>query len=209
MSLIPWTNTNSCDSAIAAPIMAHSQHGWPEAPVHWQCALAAEMFAGRAMEHAPARAKIPARGGSKGIPRKDLQWIGGKPLVAHTIHEALNARRVYGVVVSTDDPEIADVCEQHGAQVVHRPAQLSGGSASSESALLHALETLHMQERYQPDLLVFLQCTSSLLLTALRTSATRNPWGWHPQIGGPQGLEVTIPSMSLADTKYTGKPGEN
>ncbi|MBA7709847.1 hypothetical protein ES703_118773 [subsurface metagenome] len=68
------------------------------------------------------------------------------------------------VVVSTDDPEIAAVSAQYGAEVVWRPAEISGDTASSESALLHALEHLERTERYKPDLVVFLQCTSPLTL---------------------------------------------
>lgn len=105
---------------------------------------------------------IPARGGSKGIPRKNLQPLAGKPLIAHTIEQALQARTVTRVVVSTDDQEIAAVAEQYGAEVVWRPAELSGDTASSESALLHVLDNLKQREGYEPDLVVFLQCTSPL-----------------------------------------------
>ena len=108
-------------------------------------------------------ALIPARGGSKGIPRKNLQPIGGIPLVARAILTAKAASRVDRVLVSTDDPEIASVARSYGAEVVMRPADLSGDTASSESALLHALDQLE-REGDLPDLLVFLQCTSPLLL---------------------------------------------
>ncbi len=105
---------------------------------------------------------IPARGGSKGIPRKNIQTLAGKPLLAYTIEAALEASTVDRVVVSTDDPEIADVVERYGAEVVWRPAEISGDTASSESALLHTLEYLQETEGYAPDVLVFLQCTSPL-----------------------------------------------
>jgi N-acylneuraminate cytidylyltransferase len=107
---------------------------------------------------------IPARGGSKGIPRKNVRLLAGKPLVAHTIDHARQAQHVNRVVVSTDDPEIAAIAQQYGAEVVWRPAEISGDTASSESALLHALEHLRSTEGYEPDLLVFLQCTSPLTL---------------------------------------------
>jgi len=107
---------------------------------------------------------IPARGGSKGIPRKNLQLLAGKPLIAHSIEPAQQAQSVNRVVVSTDDPEIAAVSKQYGAEVIQRPAEISGDAASSESALLHALEYLQRTEEYEPDLLVFLQCTSPLTL---------------------------------------------
>lgn len=105
---------------------------------------------------------IPARGGSKGIPRKNVQPLCGKPLIAWTIEAATVAARVDRVVVSTDDAEIAAVSERFGAQVVRRPVEISGGTASSESALLDVLEQLKKAEGYQPDLVVFLQCTSPL-----------------------------------------------
>jgi N-acylneuraminate cytidylyltransferase len=103
---------------------------------------------------------IPARGGSKGVPRKNIRLLAGKPLIAHTIEQALSARTVGRTVVSTDDPEIAEVAENYGAETVRRPAELASDSASSESALMHCLESLHRQEGYEPDLVVFLQCTS-------------------------------------------------
>ena len=107
---------------------------------------------------------IPARGGSKGIRRKNVRLLAGKPLIAHTIEHARQASSISRVVVSTDDSEIAAVSEQYGAQVVWRPAEISGDTASSESALLHALEYLQEAEGYEPDIVVFLQCTSPLTL---------------------------------------------
>lgn len=105
---------------------------------------------------------IPARGGSKGIPRKNVLPVAGKPLLAWTIEAALAARYVDRVVVSTDDPEIAAVARRYGAEVVDRPAEISGDKASSEAALLHALDHLEAAEGYRPDRVVFLQCTSPL-----------------------------------------------
>ena len=107
---------------------------------------------------------IPARGGSKGIPRKNILPLNGKPLIAHNIEQARRSRLVNRVVVSTDDAEIGAVAQRYGAEVIWRPAEISGDSASSESALLHALEYLLQAEGHQPDLLVFLQCTSPLTL---------------------------------------------
>ena len=105
---------------------------------------------------------IPARGGSEGIPRKNVLPIAGKPLLAYVVGEALASRTVDRVLVSTDYPEIAAVARRFGAEVIDRPAEISGSRVSSESALLHALETLKEQENYEPDILVFLQCTSVL-----------------------------------------------
>jgi N-acylneuraminate cytidylyltransferase len=105
---------------------------------------------------------IPARGGSKGILRKNLRLLAGKPLIVHTIEQALAAESVTRVVVSTDDAEIAAVARAAGAEVVHRPIALSGDTASSESAVLHVLDHLEMAEDYRPNLVVFLQCTSPI-----------------------------------------------
>jgi N-acylneuraminate cytidylyltransferase len=111
-----------------------------------------------------AVAVIPARGGSKGILRKNVCLLAGKPLIAYTIESARLARSVSRVIVSTDDTEIAAVSEQYGAEVVWRPTELSGDDASSETALLHVLEHLQQTEEALPDLVVFLQCTSPLTL---------------------------------------------
>lgn len=107
-------------------------------------------------------ALIPARGGSKSLPRKNVLPLKGVPLIAHTICAARSASLVTRVVVSTDDAEIAAVARQFGADVVDRPAELATDDASSESALLHALEHLEVTEGYRPDILCFLQCTSPL-----------------------------------------------
>jgi CMP-N-acetylneuraminic acid synthetase len=105
---------------------------------------------------------IPARGGSKGIPRKNVVAVAGKPLIAWAIETAFETPDISRVVVSTDDQEIAEVALRYGADVVWRPAEISGDTSSSESALLHVLEHLCQNEGYRPDLLVFMQCTSPL-----------------------------------------------
>ena len=107
-------------------------------------------------------ALIPARGGSKSLPRKSVLPLGGIPLIAHTIRAAKGSSLVTRVVVSTEDAEIAAVARQFGADVVDRPLELASDEASSESALLHALEHLETSEGYRPDILCFLQCTSPL-----------------------------------------------
>jgi len=111
-----------------------------------------------------ALAIIPASGSSKGMPHKNLGLLAGKPLIAHTIERGRQTKSISRIVVSTDDPEIAAVSRQYGAEVVWRPAEISGGTATSESALLHALDYLQQTEGYKPALLVFLQCTSPLTL---------------------------------------------
>jgi N-acylneuraminate cytidylyltransferase len=103
---------------------------------------------------------IPARSGSKRVPRKNLLPVGGWPLVAHSIRHALAARRVTETVVSTDSAEIAALAAALGAQALNRPADISGDTASSESALLHVLDTRQAAGLPDPGLIVFLQCTS-------------------------------------------------
>lgn len=103
---------------------------------------------------------VPARGGSKGIPGKNLRPVGGIPLVARTVAAALDARRVDRVFVSTDDEQIAATARAAGAEVIERPAALAGDEASSESALVHALDTLVGQGVADPDIVVMMQCTS-------------------------------------------------
>lgn len=105
---------------------------------------------------------IPARGGSKGIPRKNVLPLAGKPLIVWTIEAAREARRVNRVVVSTDDDEIAEVAAAAGAETVRRPAELAGDRTPTEPVLIHVVETLRETESYQPDLLVLAQCTSPL-----------------------------------------------
>ncbi len=107
-------------------------------------------------------ALIPARGGSKGIPQKNLRRVGGIPLLAHTIAHARGTPEISRTIVSTDDAEIARVATEHGAEVVVRPAEISGDTASSEAALLHVLDHLKITEGYEPELVVFLQATSPL-----------------------------------------------
>ncbi len=83
--------------------------------------------------HAAALALIPARGGSKGVPGKNLQEVGGHPLVVRCIQAAQASHRVTRVVVSTDDDAIANVSRDAGADVVQRPEDHCRGQASSES----------------------------------------------------------------------------
>ncbi len=101
---------------------------------------------------------IPARGGSKGIPRKNIVELSGKPLVAHTIEYALKSRAIDEIFVSTDDMEIASISEEYGTQVIDRPSSISGDRATTESAIAHALESI----KENPDIVVLLQPTSPL-----------------------------------------------
>lgn len=106
---------------------------------------------------------IPARGGSKGVPGKNIRMLNGKPLIAHTLHHCKEAHSIRRICVSTDDQEIADIASRHGAEIFMRPAEISGDSASSELALLNVLEQIKKDEGLLPDITVFLQCTSPLI----------------------------------------------
>ena len=103
---------------------------------------------------------IPARGGSKRIKNKNLAVVGGRPLLAHSIIAAKQSKHVTRVIVSTEDEAIAKTAKEFGAEVITRPAQLASDDASSESALIDVLDQLEAAERYIPELVVFLQCTS-------------------------------------------------
>lgn len=105
-------------------------------------------------------AVIPARGGSKGIPSKNLVDFCGKPLVVWTIEQALAARRIDSVWVSSDDPEILDVSVRAGAKTIERPTGISGDTASSESCWLHAIDMIDAGGDGEVDVLVAPQCTS-------------------------------------------------
>ncbi|WP_240750550.1 acylneuraminate cytidylyltransferase [Microbacterium sp. K27] len=105
---------------------------------------------------------IPARGGSKQVPRKNLQRVGGVPLVERAVRAAAAAPGIDLVVVSTDDDEIAAVAMSAGARVVRRPAALSGDTATSESAILHALDDLEVNGA-AVGIVAFLQATSPFI----------------------------------------------
>ncbi|MEK6343568.1 MAG: acylneuraminate cytidylyltransferase family protein [Curtobacterium sp.] len=118
-------------------------------------------------------AVVPARAGSKGIPGKNLRRVGGRSLVARAVDAALATPSVDTVVVSTDGPDIADEARAAGARVLHRPADLAGDTASSESALLHVLDVLERMHDEVPEVLVFLQATSPFTDPADLESAVR------------------------------------
>jgi YrbI family 3-deoxy-D-manno-octulosonate 8-phosphate phosphatase len=107
-------------------------------------------------------AVIPARGGSKGVPGKNLRRVGGIPLVGRAVAAARGVPAIDRVVVSTDDDEIAAVAREWGAEIIDRPARLAGDEASSESALLHALDALRARG-VETGILAFLQATSPFI----------------------------------------------
>ena len=105
---------------------------------------------------------IPARGGSKAVPRKNVIEFCGHPLIAWTIAAARSAKNIEAVFVSTDADEIASTAERYGANVIWRPEALASDSASSESALVHACDQIKLQNGTDPETIFFLQATSPL-----------------------------------------------
>ena len=106
-------------------------------------------------------ALVPARGGSKGIPRKNLLMLAGKPLVAYSIEQALASRYVTRTIVSTDDAEIAEVARKYGADVPFiRPRELAHDLSPDLDVFRHALEWLRDREGYRCELVVHLRPTA-------------------------------------------------
>ena len=121
-------------------------------------------------------AVIPARGGSKGVPGKNLRRVAGRSLVERAVDACIAATAIDAVYVSTDDVGIAAAARAAGSEVVERPADLSGDTASSESALLHALDTLAAAGG-DPEVVVFVQCTSPFIDPADLDEAVRRVTG--------------------------------
>ncbi|WP_020017708.1 acylneuraminate cytidylyltransferase [Promicromonospora sukumoe] len=121
---------------------------------------------------------IPARGGSQGVPLKNLARVDGITLVGRAVQAASAAPSVGTVIVSTDHDEIAAEALSHGARVVVRPAEIAGGTASSESALLHVLERVEagdggLPPQEIPPVTVLVQCTSPFIDPADLDAAVR------------------------------------
>jgi N-acylneuraminate cytidylyltransferase len=107
-------------------------------------------------------AVIPARGGSKGIPRKNIQELGGKPIIAYTIEAALRCKMLNRVIVSTDDEEIASIVRRYGVEIIMRPTELATDEAPTEPVIEHAVSWLEEHENFVPEVIVLLQPTSPL-----------------------------------------------
>jgi CMP-N-acetylneuraminic acid synthetase len=107
---------------------------------------------------------ITARGGSKGIPRKNIRPVCGKPLIAYSIETALQVRdRLYRIIVSTDDAEIADISRQYGAEVPFmRPPELAADKTPTLPVLQHAVRFVEEQNKVRLDWVLLLQPTSPL-----------------------------------------------
>jgi YrbI family 3-deoxy-D-manno-octulosonate 8-phosphate phosphatase len=131
---------------------------------------------------------IPARGGSKGIPRKNIKLFAGAPLLAWSIQAAKDANMVTRVIVSTDDEEIAQVAREWGAEVPFlRPAELAEDSSPDLPLFLHALNWLKVNEGYEPDLLVQLRPTSPIRPIGLVDEAVETILA-HPEADCVRGI---------------------
>lgn len=108
---------------------------------------------------------IPARGGSKGLPGKNIKNFGGKPLLAWSIEAALKSRYLDEVMVTTEDKKIAAVARHYGAIIIDRPKGLATDTAPVMEAMKHALTELSKSQR-RPDIVMILQPTSPLRTTA-------------------------------------------
>ncbi|OGZ33197.1 MAG: hypothetical protein A2V69_01565 [Candidatus Portnoybacteria bacterium RBG_13_40_8] len=105
---------------------------------------------------------IPARGGSKGIPKKNIRLLTNKPLIAYTIEAALKSKLLDRVIVSTEDKEIKEISKRYKAEVVKRPKKLSGDTTPMQSVLEHIISYLKKHGNYKPNIIVLLQPTSPL-----------------------------------------------
>lgn len=151
---------------------------------------------------------IPVRGGSKGIPRKNLLPIAGKPLVVWTIEQALAVPGLR-VIVSTEDPEIAAVSRDAGAEVIDRPAELAQDTTASEPVIEHAIATL-TERGERPDGVMFLQATSPVRLPGTLARALA-----EFETSGADSMLSVIPETpflwnlahpATADYDYTSRP---
>lgn len=106
---------------------------------------------------------IPARGGSKGLPGKNIKKLKDKHLIGYTIEAAKKSKYVNRIVVSTDDTNIAEISKIYGAEIpCMRPSSLSGDTSPTIDSVVHMIKYLEENEKYSPDYIMLLQCTSPL-----------------------------------------------
>lgn len=159
---------------------------------------------------------VPARGGSKGVPRKNVRTLGGEPLIGHTLRVAKASRYVTRVVVSTDDAEVAAVAREYGVEVpFERPADLATDVASQMDVVLHSLREVEGLGWGAPEVIVLLQPTSplrsvedvdgtiGLILTGDADSAiTLGPAPSHPYymytLDGPRPVPLLPPPAGVS-----------
>ncbi len=116
-------------------------------------------------EHYRILAVIPGRGGSKGIPRKNVRLLAGKPLIAYSIQTALQSKYVDDVVVSTEDAEIAEIARNYGSRTIRRPKHLAEDDVPLDPVIFHALKHIESRKKVTYDYVISMQPTSPLLKT--------------------------------------------
>ena len=105
---------------------------------------------------------IPARGGSKGIPMKNIVKLNGKPLLQYSIISSLKSKLISRTVVSTDNQKIERMSKNFGAEVIKRPKILANNKIQMEPAIFHVLKKLKKNEGYIPEIIIILPVTSPL-----------------------------------------------
>lgn len=104
---------------------------------------------------------IPARGGSKGIPHKNIKVLNGKPLISYTINEAKKSKYLDRIIVSTEDKHIASISKAYGAEVLFmRPLEIAQDTTPGIEPIIHCINWLKENEKYNADYIICLQCTS-------------------------------------------------
>lgn len=162
---------------------------------------------------------IPARGGSKSIPHKNIALLGGKPLIYYTIREAKKSRLLDAVIVSTDDPQIAAVARRYRADVPFlRPKKISGDRSTDIEFFQHALAWLEKHRGWKPEIVVNLRPTAPLRLSddidralnlmqetgcdSVRTVSAPNPFNpfkmWTFTAGAQAAMKPLIPTAHYA-----------
>ena len=162
-------------------------------------------------------ALIPARGGSKGLPGKNIRLLGGKPLIAWTIEAALECPEISRVIVSTDSQDIAGVALRYGAEVPFlRPTDLAADTSLAIDAYLHAIDWLEDDMGRVPEALTVLLPTSPLRTSAdisaaiqlfqnkaadsvLSLTRETHPVSWHRFLGPDQQIGAAVIEGSLAN----------
>lgn len=148
---------------------------------------------------------VQARGGSKGLPRKNLRLLRGHPLVAYSIASGLAARSITRVIMSTDDEEIAEVAQQYGAGVPFmRPAELAADDTPDYPLFEHAIQWLAKHEDYRPEIVVQLRPTTPLRPRGMLDDAVRILID-HPAVDCVRG--VTVPKQTPYKMWRDGQDG--
>ena len=144
---------------------------------------------------------IPARAGSKGIPRKNVRFIGGKPLVSYAVLNAVKSKHITYIAVSTDDIEVKRIAKLYGVTVIDRPAELCEDNVTLDSVIYHAVEEMKNVAKTDFDLVITMQPTSPLLTVDVLDSAIEQ----HIS----SGVDTTISGVNEPHLAWGEKDGIN